>query len=67
MLILQPQTTIEPLHISFPLSHRARLLREVGDGGAGEGGVRTMASLLESQMFREQEGKLGWISQRIER
>ena len=76
MLLLQTQTTIEPLHPSSLSGYRARLLREAepgggggGGGGGGEaGGVRrSLASLLESQMFREQEDKLKWISQRIER
>ena len=68
MLLMQPRTTIEPVH-SPPLSgFRARLLREAGPGGGEMGGAsRTLSSLLQSQMFREQEGKLKWTSQRIER
>ena len=67
MLVLQPQTTIEPLHSPSPGHHRARLLREAGPPGGGEGVSRVLSSLLQSQMFREQEGKLKWIAQRLER
>ena len=69
MLVLQPQTTIEPFHSPSPSPghHRARLLREAGPPGGGEGVSRVLSSLLQSQMFREQEGKLKWIAQRLER
>ena len=71
MLILQPQTIIEPLHTSPSFGYKGRLVREVNnEQGVGEEGVvktQTITSLLESQMFREQHNKLQWISNRIER
>ena len=66
MLLLQSRTTIELVHTSSVSGYRARLLREAGEGGGGVG-RRTMAGLLGSQMFREQEDKLKWIALRIER
>ena len=67
MLLLQSQPAIGPVHTSSVSGYRARLLREAGEGGGGGGVGRTMAGLLGSQMFREQEDKLKWIALRIER
>lgn len=67
MLVLQPQTTIEPLHASA--GFRTRSLREAGPGVPADEGMpsRHLKSLLQSQMFLEQDLKLKWIRDRIER